>query len=70
MENPPLKDQNVNGPRNQDQFIFDLHLAEYEALMTRNSYLLQVQYAFWPVALVILAITAQVWSTDKIGGVY
>jgi hypothetical protein len=45
--------------------VLQLHLAEYEALMTRSSYLLQVQYAFWPVALVILAVAAQIWSSDK-----
>ena len=42
----------------------ELHIAEYEALMTRISYLLQVQYAFWPVALVIVAIAAQIWSSE------
>ena len=56
------------GPGCSTPELLQLRLTEYEALMTRNSYLLQVQYAFWSVALVILAVAAQVWSSDKAHG--
>jgi hypothetical protein len=46
-----------------DEHLLQLRIAEYEALMARNSYLIQIQFAFWPAALVILAISAQVWTS-------
>lgn len=43
-----------------------LHVAEYESLMTRNSYLMTLQFALWPILFVILGFTFQVWSLNKI----
>lgn len=44
QELPPQRDGHA--PQDATQVILQLHLAEYDALMTRNSYLIQVQYAF------------------------
>ena len=34
--------------------------------MTRNTYLMTLQFALWPVALLTLTLVAQVWTADKV----
>jgi hypothetical protein len=41
------------------------HLAEYQALTTRCTYLITMQYAFWPVAFTMFAFLSPLW--DKHG---
>ena len=42
-----------------------LHIAEYEALATRNSYLITLQYSLLPAAVLIVTLFAQMWSANK-----
>jgi hypothetical protein len=40
----------------------NLHVAEYEALMTRNTYLMTLQFSLLPVAALIISFVAPMWS--------
>jgi hypothetical protein len=40
----------------------DLQIAEYEALMNRNTYLVTLQFSLWPILLVFLTLVAQIWN--------
>jgi hypothetical protein len=40
-----------------------VYLAEYQALTTRNTYWMTLQYALFPILLLFLAIVAQMWET-------
>jgi len=46
--------------------LLELHLAEYEALMTRNTYLMAIQFTLWPVVGIVLALVAQLWTSGTI----
>ncbi len=41
----------------------DLHIAEYEALMTRNTYLVTLQFSLWPILLLFFTLLAQIWNS-------
>ena len=43
--------------------LLQVHLAEYQALTTRNTYWMTLQYALFPILLLFLAIVAQMWGT-------
>lgn len=43
----------------------NLHIAEYEALMTRNSYLMTLQYSLLPAAVLIITLFVPMWSAGK-----
>ena len=53
-------------PDGQSRSLLALHIAEYEALMTRNTYLLALQFALWPAVGLILTLGATLWASDKI----
>lgn len=44
-------------------FLIQLHIAEYQTLTTRNTYWITLQYALWPLLLLILGFLAQVRNT-------
>ena len=43
--------------------MLQLHLAEYQALTTRNTYWITLQFALWPILLIYFALVAQVWNS-------
>lgn len=43
--------------------IINLHVAEYQALTTRNTYLVTLQFSLWPVLLLFLTLVSQVWNS-------
>jgi len=43
----------------QREGLLRLQLAEYEALMNRNTYVMSIQFALWPAALAVLALIIQ-----------
>jgi hypothetical protein len=40
----------------------ELHIAEWNALMTRNTYLVTIQFSLWPVLVIFLTLASQVWG--------
>ncbi len=44
----------------------DLHSAEYQALVNRNTYLINLQFALLPLPLVLLALLVQGWDSKTI----
>ena len=44
------------------QALLQLYIAEYQALTTRNTYWITLQYALWPILILSLALLAQVPS--------
>jgi hypothetical protein len=45
--------------------LLNLHIAEYQSLTMRNTYWITMQYALWPILLLILAFGAQIyWAFD------
>jgi hypothetical protein len=52
-------------PSGEDSAMMELyvHLAEYNALTTRNTYWITLQYAVWPILLIYWTLIANVWST-------
>jgi hypothetical protein len=53
-------------PEDQCRSLLALHIAEYEALMARNTYLMALQSALWPVVILILTLGATLWVSEKI----
>lgn len=43
--------------------LIQVHLAEYSALTTRNTYWLTLQFALWPTAIIFLALIGQMWPS-------
>jgi hypothetical protein len=42
--------------------VLQAHLYEYQALTTRCTYLITMQYAFWPIALALFALLGPLWD--------
>jgi len=53
-------------PDDQSRSLLALHIAEYEALMTRNTYLMALQFALWPAVGLILTLGATLWASERI----
>lgn len=45
--------------------VVDLHLYEYQALTTRITYLITMQYALWPVGVAALAYLTSLWNVQN-----
>lgn len=43
--------------------LLQAHLAEYNALTTRCTYWIALEYGLWPLVAIVLALVAQVWNT-------
>ena len=60
--------RNRDGPASNAERLLPLHVAEYQALTNRNTYLIAIQYSFWPVIFLLTTLVAQLWTSgsDKI----
>jgi len=57
-----------DGSASNAEKLLPLHVAEYQALTNRNTYLIAIQYSFWPVIFLLTTLVAQLWTSgsDKI----
>jgi hypothetical protein len=50
------------GAASPAESLLNLHIAEYQALTNRNTYLVTLQFSLWPVLLLFLTLVAQLWG--------
>ncbi len=58
----PVSDELVAGT---SQALVQLHVAEYNALTTRLTYQLTLQFAVWPIVMGLWGVLALIWGTGK-----
>lgn len=56
----PTSAPDTASPPRDASLLVQLHLAEYQALTTRNTYWITLQYGVWPILLLVLTLVAQV----------
>lgn len=54
---------NPTVPDGQTSYLIQLHIAEYQALTTRNTYWMTMQFALFPMLLLFMALVAQLWNS-------
>jgi len=59
--------QRTNLTPEQSQGLLQVHLAEYQAITNRCTYLMAIQYGILPMPLIFLAVVAQIWDSFNQG---
>ena len=60
---PESEHQGSAGSPDVNGFLIQAHMAEYQALTTRATYMITLMAGIWPLVLVAIALAAQLWRS-------